>query len=150
MHYQLYDIYRQSLAPLNATVDLVHDIVTDEKYPLAKTRYGRARKAILESTSRLLKHYPKQGFEYEPVVIGEEQYPVSETVVMEKPFCNLLRFRREDLPENAPKLLCIAALSGHHATLARETFRQFLPAHEVYVPDWLDARDVPVSEGHCG
>jgi poly(3-hydroxybutyrate) depolymerase len=150
MHYQLYDIYRQSLAPLNAAVDLVHDIVTDEKYPLSKTRYGRARKAILESTSRLLKHYPKQGFEYEPVVIGDEQYPVSETVVMEKPFCKLLRFRREDLPENAPKLLCVAALSGHHATLARETFRQFLPDHEVYVTDWLDARDVPLSEGKFG
>ncbi len=150
MQYQLFDLYRQSLTPLTATVDLVHDIVTDERYPLAKTCYGRLRKAMLESTSRLLKHYPKQGFEYEPVVIGKEEHPVSETVVMEKPFCNLLRFRREGLPADAPKLLCIAALSGHHATLARETFREFLPDHEVYVTDWLDARDVPLSEGKFG
>jgi poly(3-hydroxybutyrate) depolymerase len=150
MQYHLYDLYRQSLSPLNATVDLVHDIVTDERYPLSKTRYGRVRKAVLESTSRLLKHYPKQGFEYEPVVIDKEEYPVSETVVLEKPFCNLLRFRREDLPADAPKLLCVAALSGHHATLARETFREFLPDHEVYVTDWLDARDVPLSEGKFG
>ncbi|MEH6616897.1 MAG: polyhydroxyalkanoate depolymerase [Porticoccus sp.] len=150
MQYHLYDLYRQSLSPLNATVDLVHDIVTDERYPLSKTRYGRVRKAVLESTSRLLKHYPKQGFEYEPIVIDKEEYPVSETVVLEKPFCNLLRFRREGLPADAPKLLCVAALSGHHATLARETFREFLPDHEVYVTDWLDARDVPLSEGNFG
>ena len=150
MQYQLFDLYRQSLSPLTATVDLAHDIVTNDRYPLSKTRYGRVRKAVLESTSRLLKHYPKQGFEYEPVVIDEKEYPVSETVVLEKPFCNLLRFRREGLPADAPKLLCIAALSGHHATLARETFREFLPDHEVYVTDWLDARDVPLSEGKFG
>jgi poly(3-hydroxybutyrate) depolymerase len=150
MQYQLFDLYRQSLTPLTATLDLVHDLVTDDKYPLAKTRYGRLRKAVLESTTRILKHYPKQGFEYEPVIIDDEEYPVSETVVVEKPFCNLLRFRREDLPEDAPKLLCVAALSGHHATLARETFREFLPDYEVYVTDWLDARDVPLSEGKFG
>lgn len=150
MQYQLFDLYRQSLTPLTATLDLVHDLVTDDKYPLAKTRYGRLRKAVLESTTRILKHYPKQGFEYEPVIIDDEEYPVSETVVVEKPFCNLLRFRREDLPEGAPKLLCVAALSGHHATLARETFREFLPDYEVYVTDWLDARDVPLSEGKFG
>ncbi len=150
MQYQLFDLYRQSLTPLTATLDLVHDLVTDDKYPLAKTRYGRLRKAVLESTTRILKHYPKQGFEYEPVIIDDEEYPVSETVVVEKPFCNLLRFRREDLPEDAPKLLCVAALSGHHATLARETFREFLPDYEVYVTDWLAARDVPLSEGKFG
>lgn len=150
MQYQLFDLYRQSLSPLTATVDLAHDIVTNDRYPLSKTRYGRIRKAVLESTSRLLKHYPKQGFEYEPVVIDGEEHPVSETVVLEKPFCNLVRFRREGLPADAPKLLCIAALSGHHATLARETFREFLPDHEVYVTDWLDARDVPLTEGKFG
>lgn len=150
MQYQLFDLCRQTMAPVNATLDFVHDIVTDDKYPLAKTRYGRLRKAVLESSIRLLKHYPKQGFEYEPVIIDGEDYPVSETIVMEKPFCNLVRFRREDLPADAPKLLCVAALSGHHATLARETFREFLPDYEVYVTDWLDARDVPLEAGKFG
>lgn len=150
MQYQFFDLYRQSLAPLNATVDLIHDIVTDERYPLVNTRYGRLRKAILESTSRLLKHYPKQGFQYEPVVIDGKEHPISETVVLEKPFCKLLRFRREGLPEDAPKLLCVAALSGHHATLARETYREFLADYDVYLTDWSDARDVPLSEGKFG
>ena len=150
MHYHFYDLYRQSLMPVNTALDLAHDIVTHEKNPLSKTRLGRLRKAILESTIRLLKHYPKQGFEYEPVVIDGVEYPVHEEVVVEKPFCNLLRFRREGLPANAPKLLCVAALSGHHATLSRETFGQFLDDYEVYVTDWLDARDVPLSEGKFG
>ncbi|MFT7300681.1 MAG: poly(3-hydroxybutyrate) depolymerase, partial [Porticoccus sp.] len=138
MHYHLYDLYRQSLAPLNTTLDLVHDIVAHEKFPLSKTRYGRFRKATLETTIRLLKQYPKQGFEYEPVTIDDKTYPVIEEVIIEKPFCNLLRFRREGLPDDAPKLLCVAALSGHHATLARETFGEFLQDHDVYVTDWLD------------
>jgi len=150
MHYHLYDLYRQSLAPVNTTLDLVHDIVAHEKFPLSKTRYGRFRRAALETTIRLLKHYPKQGFEYEPVTIDDKTYPVIEEVMIEKPFCNLLRFRREGLPDDAPKLLCVAALSGHHATLARETFGEFLKDHDVYVTDWLDARDVPLSEGKFG
>ncbi|MBQ0712721.1 MAG: polyhydroxyalkanoate depolymerase [Porticoccus sp.] len=150
MQYHLYDLYRQSLVPVNTTLDIVHDIVTHEKFPFSKTRYGRFRKAALESTIRLIKHYPKQGFEYPPVTVDGIECPISEEVVMEKPFCHLVRFRREGLPEDAPKLLCVAALSGHHATLARETFREFLPDYEVYVTDWKDARDVPLDAGKFG
>lgn len=150
MQYHIYDLYRQSLVPINTALDLTHDIITHEKNPFSKTKLGRFRKAFLESTIRLLKHYQKQGFEYEPVVIDDVEYAVHEDIVMDKPFCHLLRFRREGLPADAPKLLCVAALSGHHATLSRETFREFLDTYEVYVTDWLDARDVPLTEGKFG
>lgn len=150
MQYHLYDLYRQSLKPMNTALDLMFDIATHEKNPIAKTKFGRLRKAMLESSIRMMKHYPKLGFEYEPVNIDGTTYDVQEDIVVEKPFCHLLRFRRQGLPADAPKLLCVAALSGHHATLSRETFRQFLPNYEVYVTDWLDARDVPLSEGKFG
>jgi len=150
MQYHLFDLYRQSMVPLNSALELSHDIITHEKNPLSKTRLGRLRKAFLESTIRLLKHYPKQGFQYEPVEIDGVKYAIHEDIEVDKPFCHLLRFRRENLPPDAPKMLCVAALSGHHATLSRETFREFLDTHEVYVTDWLDARDVPLSEGKFG
>ena len=75
---------------------------------------------------------------------------VAEEIVWRKPFCSLLHFRR-DLPKDRapdPKLLIVAPLSGHYATLLRGTVEAMLPAHEVFITDWTDARMVPVSEGH--
>lgn len=148
VRYGLYDNYRRMMTPYNKSLDILHKL---SRYnPLADTFVGRLQKATVESAIRLLKHYPKQGFDYQPVVIEGIEYPVAEEVVVAKPFCSLLRFRREGLPQSAPKLLCVAALSGHHATLSRATFEEFLPDHEVYVTDWEDARNVPVSEGTFG
>ena len=65
----------------------------------------------------------------------------------EKPFCRLLRFRRETTLDH-PKVLLVAPLSGHHATLLRDTVRAMLPDHDVYITDWLDARLVPLAEGY--
>lgn len=150
MTYPLFDLYRQSLRPMDATLDFFKDVANDKYNPFINTRYGRLRKAMLESTGRLLQNYPKQGFQYRPITVNGESYPVSETLVLEKPFCKLLRFRRDGLPADAPKILCVAALSGHHATLARETFKEFLPDYDIYVTDWLNARDIPLTEGKFG
>ena len=74
-----------------------------------------------------------------------------EQVAIEKPFCRLLRFKRftDDLPtlhalKEQPTVLVVAPLSGHHATLLRETVRTLLQDHKVYVTDWTDARMVPL------
>ena len=75
--------------------------------------------------------------------------PVAEQVVWRKPFCSLLHFKRE-LPKGRPadpKLLIVSPLSGHYATLLRGTVEAMLPAHEVYITDWQDARMVPLSDG---
>src|SRR5699024_6077765 len=64
------------------------------------------------------------------------------------PFCNLINFKRENEQGlNNPKVLLVAPLSGHHATLLRATVNELIPDHDVYVTDWIDARMVPVSEG---
>ncbi len=79
---------------------------------------------------------------------GERDVPVHIELAEAKPFCNLLHFRRElEAPRRDPKVLLVAPLSGHHATLLRDTVRTLLPAHEVWVTDWLDARMVPLSAG---
>jgi poly(3-hydroxybutyrate) depolymerase len=65
-------------------------------------------------------------------------------VALAKPFCNLVHFKQQ---EKKPKVLLVAPLSGHHATLLRDTVRELLPEHEVWVTDWVDAKMVPVSAG---
>ncbi len=72
---------------------------------------------------------------------------MNEEVIAEKPFANLMRFRRNGLSKKAPRVLFIGVLSGHHVTLSKDTFKEFLPDHDVYVTDWKDARYVPLSEG---
>lgn len=83
------------------------------------------------------------------VTVGNREVPVIEEPVIATPFGTLLRFRKDiDTPQ--PKVLLLAPLSGHFATLLRGTVRTLLPDHDVYITDWHNARDVPVSEGRFG
>jgi poly(3-hydroxybutyrate) depolymerase len=73
---------------------------------------------------------------------------VEAVVELDKPFCKLVHFRRAlDAPRNDPRVLLVAPLSGHHATLLRDTVRSMLPEHDVWVTDWVDARMVPLAAG---
>ena len=83
------------------------------------------------------------------VMVGNEQVPVHEEAVLVTPFGTLLRFRKEiDTPQ--PRVLLVAPLSGHFATLLRNTVRTLLPEHDVYITDWHNARDAPISAGRFG
>ena len=83
-------------------------------------------------------------------MVGGERVPVHITPVWERPFCRLLHFERalEHAPKRPqPKLLIVAPMSGHYATLLRGTVEAFLPNHDVYITEWVDARMVPLAEG---
>ena len=101
---------------------------------------GRTPSAWLELFTRLGKRYEKPAWNLPGV---------TERVVQARPFCRLLRFEREGR-ENDPKVLLFAPLSGHYATLLRETVRGLMAEHDVYVTDWVNARDVPLAEGRFG
>lgn len=150
MRYQAVDAAAQTLNVVSSGLRKVKSVVDSDWYPLRQYKLGRMQSAFLDTGIRLLQHYPKQGWNYRDVKIKSRSYPVEETIVLEKPFCKLMKFTRKGLPKTAPKVLFIAALSGHHATLSRETFEEFLPEHEVYVTDWTDARMVPIEEGRFG
>jgi poly(3-hydroxybutyrate) depolymerase len=75
---------------------------------------------------------------------------VREEVVLEKPFCSLRRFRRAGLPKDAPRLLIVAPMSGHHATLLRGTVARMVENQEVWITDWADAKMVPLAQGSFG
>jgi len=83
------------------------------------------------------------------VTVGNEQVAVHEEAVLVTPFGTLLRFRKDvDTPQ--PRVLLVAPLSGHFATLLRNTVRTLLPEHDVYITDWHNARDAPLSAGRFG
>jgi poly(3-hydroxybutyrate) depolymerase len=103
---------------------------------------------------RLGKSYEKPSFGITEVAVDGARVPVVEQTVLEKPFCRLLRFKRySDRPEivaklkHEPAVLVVAPLSGHHATLLRDTVRTLLGSHKVYITDWNDAREVAVERG---
>ena len=74
-------------------------------------------------------------------------FPVTEAIVLRRPYGNLLRFARDGLPADAPKLLIAAPMSGHFATLLRGTVKRMVESCEVYITDWADAKLVPLSAG---
>ena len=150
MRYHIVDAFNQSLNATAAVLSGVKSFTESDYYPLRDKKLGRAQNALLETSIRILRHYPKRGWDYPDVKIGKRSYPVTETVVMDKPFCKLMKFSRAGLRKDAPRVLFVAAMSGHHATLSRETFGEFIPDHEVYVTDWTDAKMVPLKEGRFG
>lgn len=112
---------------------------------------ARTTAAALEMFVSATCRYGKPEFGIDSVEVGETHIPVREEILVRKPFCTLLHFKREDrLQANQPAVLICAPMSGHFATLLRGTIRAMLKTHDVYVTDWVDARDVPVTEGRFG
>ncbi len=98
---------------------------------------------------RVTRRYGKPAFELNTTIVDGEEVDITEEVVWSGPFCDLLHFER-DLPEERkadPKILIVAPMSGHYATLLRGTVEALLPDLDVYITDWEDARQVPVSDG---
>jgi len=113
--------------------------------------------AINELFHRLGKDYEKPEWDIHELELDGEVVPVAQLTELEKPFCRLLRFKRHsndgarvEALLAQPAVLVVAPLSGHHATLLRDTVRTLLRDHRVYVTDWIDARMVPVEQGEFG
>src|SRR3712207_1092392 len=137
-----------ALSPLRAaaaTMKLCFDHVFN---PAAHSSFGRSVSAACELLERTTRRYEKPAFGIEVVAIGQEAVSVSEQVVWARPFCNLIHFRKSwAQPQHQPKLLIVAPMSGHYATLLRGTVAAMLPFCDVYITDWVDARQVPLSAG---
>jgi polyhydroxyalkanoate depolymerase len=102
--------------------------------------------ASLETFADLAVTHVRPPFGIDSVVVGNRLAPVTEEVVVSTPFANLLHFKKEvDAPQ--PKVLVVAPMSGHFATLLRATVTTILADHDVYVTDWLNVRDIASSEG---
>jgi len=147
--YQMYELLHLAFAPARAISEATVQLLKSPLHPLANTTLARNLAASAELFERMTRRYGKPVFGFHNVQIEGEEVPIVEEHVWARPFCRLLHFKREfagDSPRQS-KLLIVAPMSGHYATLLRGTVEAFLPSHDVYITDWCDARAVPMSEG---
>jgi polyhydroxyalkanoate depolymerase len=109
----------------------------------------RAASALCEMMSRAALSHRRPSFGIDAVKCGNQSVPVHEEEALVTPFGTLLRFAKEGMGPQ-PRVLLVAPLSGHFATLLRDTVRVLLPEHDVYVTDWANARDVGIWNGRFG
>ncbi len=146
MLYQLHELQHALMTPVRLQAEFVRGIIQNPLNPLSYTPLGRSIGASAEITVRMTKRFGKPEFGLYETNIGGKKVKVKEEVIAEKPFCTLLHFKRS-IKRNDPKVLLVAPMSGHYATLLRGTVEALLPHHDVYITDWEDARQVPLSEG---
>lgn len=144
--YNLHEMHYAAIAPLNMLAGASKALHRNPFSPLAYTGYGRSVAAAAEVIERMTNRYGKPEFGITHTKMNGKHVTVTEEVVEKRPFCRLLHFRK-DTKENQPKLLLVAPMSGHHATLLRGTVEALLPFTDIYITDWLDAREVPMFEG---
>ena len=120
--------------------------------PLVHSPLAKEISAGSDLFLRVTDRYHKPDWGLDSTTVGGKEVRVEMEVVLDKPFCRLIHFKRavaagKSKARRDPKILVVAPLSGHHATLLRDTVRTMLPENDVYVADWVDARMVPIEAG---
>lgn len=151
--YTLHDLYFGMMSPMRNYAEMLRNSFQSPTNPFSFTPVGRMVAGSADNTYRLLKNYPQPKFGIKTVTIKDKEYRVREKHPMNLPFCRLKHFEVVDdkgnpVANNRPKLLIGAPLSGHYSTLLRDTVTALLPHHDVYITDWKNAREVPLSEGY--
>ncbi len=148
--YWFYEMGHAALNPSRAVADATRLFFKNPANPLAYTAYGKSVAATMELFERSTRRYHRPEWGIDSTTVGAEKIPVRIETVWQRPFCRLLHFERSfGRPPRRPqpKLLIVAPMSGHYPTLLRGTVETFLPNHDVYITDWVDARMVPLKDG---
>jgi poly(3-hydroxybutyrate) depolymerase len=148
--YWFYEVSHAALNPARAYADATRLYFKSPVNPLSFTTFGKSVAAACELFERSIRRYGRPEWRIDSTLVGGERVPVQIATVWERPFCKLLHFERSLLhpPRRPqPKILIVAPMSGHYPTLLRGTVEAFLPNHEVYLTEWVDARMVPLADG---
>jgi poly(3-hydroxybutyrate) depolymerase len=147
--YQMYEMLHLAFAPARAMSEATVHMLNSSLHPFGDNSLTRSITATAELFERMTRRYGKPVFGFHKTTVDGVEVPVFEEEVWRKPFCRLLRFRREfeGRTPRQSKLLLVAPMSGHYATLLRGTVEVFLPTHDVYITDWSDARATAVGDG---
>lgn len=147
--YHAYEAVHLMVSPARGMSDALHLAFKNPANPWTYTQVGRTIAASCELFERTTRRYGKPAFGLAETAVNGVKVAVEERVVWERPFCKLVYFDRK-IPgrrKPQPKILLVAPMSGHYATLLRGTVEALLPGHEVYITDWADARTVPLAAG---
>ncbi len=155
MLYALYELNQAALAPLRETAKLSASGLASPMSPVGHTAFARNVAAMTDMFAQATRRRAKPQWRLDQTTVNGETVRVEPKPVMRLPFCRLLHFVRDPKGLEAarpgasadPKVLIVAPMSGHYATLLRGTVAAMLPDHDVYITDWTNARDVPVAFG---
>ncbi len=146
MLYQAYQAHTDIMVPVRALAGMA--MAASGWRPVDNTAL-RNLTAAYELIARAGLTHRRPPFGITSVMVGNREVEVREEAALTTPFGTLLHFKK-DIAQTQPRVLLIAPLSGHFATLLRSTVRTMLPEHDVYVTDWHNAREVPTSKGRFG
>lgn len=146
MLYQLYELQHALLTPFRIGAEMTRSMLQNPWNPLSYTQAARTMAASAELFERVTRRFGEPEWMLPETLIDDKKVEVKESTIVEKPFCRLVHFKRAT-KRNDPRVLVVAPMSGHYATLLRGTVEALLPHHDVYVTDWTDARQVPLTEG---
>ncbi|MDR0677654.1 MAG: polyhydroxyalkanoate depolymerase [Holosporaceae bacterium] len=146
--YALYDASSYFLRPSRKFAQILKSYLRSNPNAM-NSCFGRVTEGFADMYERTTRYVQKPEFNIDEVKVNGEEIKVYQTTVMKKPFGNLVRFKKE-IKKYEPKVLIIAPISGHFATLLRDTVRRMVEKHEVYITDWKSVREVPLSAGNFG
>ncbi|MBO0734963.1 MAG: polyhydroxyalkanoate depolymerase [Alphaproteobacteria bacterium] len=146
MLYDTYQVHSDVLAPIRLAAEYFRGVLTQPWPLIANAPFVRGAAAAMELLSNAGISHDRPDFGISSVAIDGEEVAVVEEAVASHPFCNLLHFRKER-SRDEPTVLVVAPLSGHFPTLLRGTVKTLLPEHNVYITDWINARNVPLLYG---
>ncbi len=149
MLYQAYQAHADLMAPLRAFAGLAAASLGERLNGAARPTMLSNMTAAYELIARAGLTHERPPYGIESVTVGNEQVAVTEEAADVTPFGTLLHFKK-DVAQAQPRVLVVAPLSGHFATLLRATVRTMLAEHDVYITDWHNARDVPLEAGAFG
>ncbi|MBI1188334.1 MAG: polyhydroxyalkanoate depolymerase [Alphaproteobacteria bacterium] len=154
MLYSLYELNHVALVPLRAAMSIQGAMLRSPFNPASHTELARRAAAASDVFEAVTRRYRKPDWNLPTTMVNGVPVPVQPTPVWTSAFCSLLHFKRDEeklqsarRPRQDPKVLIVAPMSGHYATLLRGTVETFLPEHEVYITDWTDARMAPIYAG---
>jgi len=145
--YHAYELQRAWLTGASAWAAVGAQMLANPRNPMGYLGMGPMAASALEVFAHATQPRGKPAFGIDAVTVGGKLRAVTEAVALARPFGSLLRFTRDGLAPDAPKVLIVAPMSGHYATLLRGTVARMAETCEVYVTDWADARMVPAAAG---
>jgi len=147
MLYNAYEVQRTMLSAASNWANLSSQWLLSPLNPLSYNDMAPVMASGLDVFAHASASRGKPDFGFTTVNVGGKQIAVTEEIILRKPFGQLKRFRRKGVT-GQPRLLIVAPMSGHYATLLRGTVERMMTNHDVYITDWRDARMVPLSDGH--
>ena len=150
MQYHAYELAHAYMAPMRFGVQSLRHQLDMPFNPFAMNPMAKTLSAACEMFENVTRRYAKPEFELKETTIDGVSVGVTEEIVLSKPFGSLLHFKRDPAKTKGrrdPKVLLVAPMSGHYATLLRGTVQAMIAEHEVYITDWADAREVPLIAG---